>query len=262
MSFSHFSYAERANVARTPIAKTLFALMEKKQSNLALSADVLHKEELLNLVDEIGPKICILKTHIDILRDFSYDCVLQLQRLAEKHQFLIFEDRKFADIGQTVKYQYEEGIYHISDWAHLTNAHALPGPQLIESLAEVGGPKNRGLILIAEMSSKAHLMTRDYSEATFKMAEQYPHFVIGFITQHALSQDPSWIYMTPGIHLDEKGDARGQQYATPEDAIINRGIDVIIVGRGLVSAKNRSFTAELYRERGWSAYLARLAKSR
>lgn len=258
---STLSYGERAHCARAEFAKKLFTLMEVKKTNLALSADVLYADELLSLAAHLGDEICILKTHIDILRDFSKECIEKLQLLAKKHEFFIFEDRKFADIGQTVKYQYEEGLYRISDWAHLTNAHALPGPKQIESLAEVGLPKQRGLLLLAEMSSVGHLLTPEYAKATLAIAKQYPNFVAGFITQHALENDPAWLYMAPGIHLETEGDARGQQYNTPEKAIINHGIDVIIVGRGIVQADDALAAAKRYREHGWSAYLKRLALS-
>lgn len=36
---------------------------------------------------------------MDIIEDFDEDLVKQLQELSKKHDFLIFEDRKFADIG-------------------------------------------------------------------------------------------------------------------------------------------------------------------
>lgn len=106
------SFSARAQLPGVhPIAARLLMLMEKKRTNLCLSADVTSPKELLQLAATLGPSICILKTHVDILNDFTQEVVQELRMLADQHEFLIFEDRKFADIGNTVKHQYE-GDYH------------------------------------------------------------------------------------------------------------------------------------------------------
>jgi uridine monophosphate synthetase len=254
------SYSERAHYCLAPLAKNLFQLMDDKQSNLGLSADVTSAAELLELADLLGPEICLFKTHVDIIGDFTPELTQQLRKLALKHRFFLFEDRKFADIGNTVKHQYEGGIYQIADWADVVNAHSLPGPGIIQGLAEVGRKKNRGLILLAEMSSSGNLMDADYMQNTLKMAEQYADFVIGFITQHALNNDPHWINISPGVKLSGGSDNLGQQYVTPEKAILEHGSDIIIVGRGIIKAEDALAEAQKYRRSGWESYLQRCAR--
>lgn len=253
------SYAERAALCTNRIAQQLFSLLSEKETNLALSADVTSCDALLVLADQLGPEICVLKTHVDILTDFTLGFTQELGALAKKHQFLIFEDRKFADIGHTVKHQYQEGIYHIADWADIVNAHSLPGPGVVSGLAEVGLPKQRGLLLLAEMSSAGNLINADYTQKTLRMAEQFPEFVLGFISQKKISQDPWWLYMTPGVQLSEGKDTLGQQYVTPAKALIENQTDIIIVGRGILQAKDPLSEAKKYRQAGWEAYTSGLS---
>lgn len=251
------TYEERAKICANSTAKKLLNLAGAKQTNLCIAADVTTKEKLLKIADELGPEICVLKTHIDIITDFDADILIQLKKFAEKHNFLIFEDRKFADIGNTVKHQYQDGIYHIADWADITNAHSVPGPGIIQGLKEIGLPKRRGLLLLAEMSSKGALAKGDYTEETIKMAKENKDFVIGFITMRQIADDPCFINFTPGVQLQTGNDLLGQQYNTPEKIIVENKSDIIIVGRGIYEATDPMAEARKYRKAGWNAYQKR-----
>ena len=97
-----------------------------------------------------------------------------LLELSRKHQFMIFEDRKFADIGNTVKKQYIGGVYKISSWADITNAHGVTGNGVVEGLKQgaketTTNQEPRGLLMLAELSSVGSLAYGEYSQKLLKL---------------------------------------------------------------------------------------------
>ncbi|ODV61265.1 orotidine-5'-phosphate decarboxylase [Ascoidea rubescens DSM 1968] len=262
------SYLERAEAHSSPLVKKLFGIMQSKHSNLCASIDVSTTKEFLALIEQLGPYICLVKTHIDIINDFSYEkTIAPLLELKKKHNFLIFEDRKFADIGNTVKHQYKDGIYKISSWADITNAHGVTGEGIVRGLKEAAKETTsepRGLLMLAELSSKGSLAKGEYTQQTIAIAKSDREFVIGFIAQNYINgfdEGFDWVLMTPGVGLDDKGDALGQQYRLVDDVVFG-GTDIIIVGRGLFgNGRDPAVEGERYRRAGWEAYRARSALS-
>ncbi|KAI0719627.1 Orotidine 5'-phosphate decarboxylase [Cerioporus squamosus] len=258
------TYAQRAAKHTNPAAKALLETIERKRTNLCVSVDVTKQADFLRIIDTVGPYICLVKTHVDVIEDFGFSVVERLQELSKKHDFQIFEDRKFADIGNTVALQYSSGVYKIASWSHITNAHPVPGPSIIY----------RPLI---QMSTKGSLATGSYTEEAVRMARANRDFVIGFIAQRRMDgvglregescTDEDFLVLTPGVGLDTKGDAMGQQYRTPREVVLESGCDVIIVGRGVYGKENAAdpdavrVQAERYRAEGWKAYQERVGIS-
>ena len=175
--------------------------------------------------------------------------------------------------GNTVALQYSSGVHKIASWSHITNAHPVPGPSIIKGLAFVGLSQGRGLLLLAEMSTKGSLATGSYTENAVRMARANRDFVIGFIAQRRMDGvgaeaeaqgKEDFLILTPGVGLDTKGDAMGQQYRTPREVILHSGCDVIIVGRGIYGddlslVDTIAARAERYMAEGWAAYLERIS---
>lgn len=94
------TYGQRSESPNlTPLATYLLRLMHLKRTNLCVSADVTTTTELLRLAEEVGDHICVLKTHADIINDFGEKTIRGLNDVARRRKFVVFEDRKFGDIG-------------------------------------------------------------------------------------------------------------------------------------------------------------------
>jgi orotidine-5'-phosphate decarboxylase len=171
-----------------------------------------------------------------------------------------------------VQKQYHGGTLKISEWSDIVNAAILAGPGIIEALDQViasepsfqkEGP--RGLLILAEMTSKGSLATGEYTKVSVDTARRYKKSVMGFVamrtfndleTETKAEEDEDFVVFTTGVNLGSKGDNLGQQYNTPESAVA-RGADLLIVGRGIYKAADPFQAAKRYQKEGWEAYLKR-----
>lgn len=240
------SYEEKLEICDHSVAQKLLEIAIEKKSNLIVSADVTTTQELLELAEKVGPQIVALKTHIDIISDFDFDAtILPLKEIANKYNFLLMEDRKFADIGNTQELQLSYGVYRISHWADFVTAQVIPGYDSLDCFLNVG------VVAILGMSSKGTLTDSQYRDEATKIALSHPN-VFGGVAQNTIPNE--LLLFTPGINLADSADGKGQQYNTPEHAFMQLETDFIIVGRGIYKSEDAEKSALSYRIAGWNAY--------
>lgn len=239
------SYKEKEQKTQHPVAKKLLQIAQEKESNLICSADLTSSSDLLILANKVGANIVALKLHIDIINDFTAETIVALQEIAAEKKFLLFEDRKFADIGNTTGLQFNQGTFNISQWADMITAHVIGGKQSLEVF------KNVGVVTIAEMSSKGALTDNNYVTKALAISEEAEN-VMGVVAQRKIGGN--LLLFTPGVNLTNAGDDKGQQYNTPEKVFTENHTDFIIVGRGIYQSPDPSAAAKEYQTAGWNAY--------
>lgn len=168
-----------------------------------------------------------------------------------------------VSISTTITSKTEHISPQPTPYIELGNADGAPA----DVFAKLGSPPYlRALLLLAEMSSEGNLLTGPYTEQCVSIARQHREFVIGFVAQRSLNTEPddNFITITPGVSLPPPGqqavtgDGLGQQYNSPEHVVLEKGCDVVIVGRGIIQSEDRYAEAERYRTAAWQAYEKRV----
>ena len=174
-------WGARWTSSANPLAHRYMETAARKQTLVCLAADMRSVGELIDLVEEVGPYIAALKTHVDMVDDFSSESWQGLVDSAKKHDLLLFEDRKFADIGKVSQNQMA-GVHDIRSWADIVTAHRISGPDIVEGIAAGWADVARigGVLLLAQMSSSGNLLNADYTDEVIATGRGSPN-VIGFI---------------------------------------------------------------------------------
>jgi len=236
--------------------------MKEKESHVVLSLDVDSTNEFWSILKSASKHIVMLKTHVDTLHDFSPAFISEVQDYCNQNNIFLFEDRKFADIGNTVRAQYRGGLYRIADWAEFVTVHMISGEAILKGLFE--GLENRSSFLLAKMSSKDNLISESYTRKVIELGKKNESVVSGFIGHGKTAEEiaklrkkipANFLLLMPGVQIASSGDALGQTYIDPATATKN-GADAIIVGRGITHAKDIEKAAETYRTQaqiGWNS---------
>lgn len=227
-----------------PTAQKLLNIAHSKKSNLIASVDLTNANEILAFLSKVGNTICAAKLHVDIMADFSQNFVKELQSLAHQHQFLIIEDRKFADIGNTQLLQLSKGMYAIASWADMVTIHLISGEAALKAIQDWDAEKKPALIPIIEMSSQGSLTDEYYIDKCKSFMYNYKN-VIGAVCQQS-SLKEGFLKFTPGVNLSSNTDNKGQQYNTPDFVIEKLQSDFLIIGRGLYTSPHPEVEIEKY----------------
>lgn len=215
------------------------SIISTKQTKICLAADVETVDDLFRVIEDLGDKICILKIHYDIIVDFHLDLentISKLLNLKKKYNFLIWEDRKFADIGAIMERQVKT---HISRWADIISVHAISCLESIKSLNFIS------LILIGELSTKDSIIDDNYTKKATQMLVLNDN-IVGVVCQRKLTS--SKLNIVPGISLHSSEDGKGQKYAPINDPQ-KRFADIYVIGRSILNSKSPRKTIENFLEK-------------
>lgn len=250
MGYQVESLYKVSDFTNTTLRERIYETIIKKQSNICISLDYKQAEDIIGAIEILKDKIVMIKTHCDTIQNFSEEFVEKMVKICHENDIFIFEDRKFADIGNTFKHQFTGGIFRIKDWCNITNFHSLVGEGIINQFKECKEPEQGGL-LVAEMSNDGNILDANYTLRTIEMANRNKDSIIGFISQRKICD--GFLHLTPGIRIGQEGDGQDQKYITPEEAM-SRGVDILIVGRGIIESRNILEECEKYRVKGWAHY--------
>lgn len=223
------------------IYKRLLDIMVIKKSSIILSVDVSDPDKFKYIILKCSDHIVGVKVHLDIFSDEHREDIRDfLTKTKLERNFVVIEDRKFADICATsIKQMNALKTHHYAD---ILICHGITGFEFVNH-------SNLPIIIVAQLSNYGNLITPHYTRECIKAAFKNKK-IIGFVSQSDLGYNKT-IYFKPGTKIDEdiceeRSDTnyqcrqilkRKDQYDQKYSGKTN-GIDFYIVGRAITDAED------------------------
>jgi orotate phosphoribosyltransferase len=194
-------------------------IINEKKTALCLSLDIFDNwTRAVELLDEVGPYICMVKTHQDITKDFQPSIIMAL---AKKHNFLIMEDRKLIDVPKIAIRQLEE----IDTWAHCVTV-------MVNNYKDIkdhySNPNNIELIGVCEMNTQNSI-------PLINSTDPLPENLFTIVSQSKYKNHPELFKITPGVVEEEEDVNDTGRYRKIEKAMFFDKNDVVIIGSNILN---------------------------
>ena len=218
--------------------------MEKK---LAIALDVRDKNSGLELLKELEGKELIIKIGYALFLKEGFKIIAQVKEKG----FEVFLDLKLHDIPNTVYNGVLSAVEMDVDYLTL---HALGGKEMLSKAVEARGSSKLKLLAVTVLTSHTdsymEYLGSKYSlqQLAVKLAKTSVEVGIDGIVSSPFevkklknSINKEFLAVTPGIRLDKNIQDDQKRVATPEFAI-KEGADILVIGRPILSSKNKKET--------------------
>lgn len=204
-------------------------------SKICVAIDRRTTADIKPFIEALGPHVGCIKLHADMIEDFDASFVEYLCDAKTRFGCLFWEDRKLADIGQTMQHQLCHPLYNIAAWADIVSCHALVGAESLQALSAVA--PSMMLVLIAQMSSAGNTLDTAYTQQAIRVAQQVES-VVGIVCQTEQPDAAPLLTFVPGIASSSVSqDDYGQRYHSTAQKTF---ADVWVIGRAIVGSSREA----------------------
>lgn len=225
---------QRLEGTKNKLLKKLFKIMIDKKTNLCVAANFDTLDQVRHFIEKCHQHICILKIqHIVGLPGFHNDFAEELYQLKRKYNFLVFYDGKWVDDSEAIRKKYRNHCQYADLVTVMPSMGSFKGIRQVLEETTLPEDEPRGCLAVCEVSFD-DLFCPDPVQL-LERSESNIDICCGIIGQKLQVSDRlSMVKMTPGVNLTDTKSGT-QNWKTPAD-VMAIGTDIIIVGRGIISA--------------------------